>query len=989
VNKSSSESFLDSDSDSDSGIDMSKLKNIGAFFSDKKKMAFLATFLLILIPVILTFYIRLQPQYLPATDAWASNSVQSYFKNQIANNINAQYPNLPSQNKQELIEQQYADFYSKNKESVEQQIKSTSEYFKTGFRYQENGETYTFLGDLDSYFFLRQARNIEEKGTICDEIRNGECYDNHMYAPIGTLTNPTMHPYGIFYLYKFLRMFNPQINLMQTAFLLPTLLAAIAAVAAFFVGRKLMNEVAGFFAAMLVTLSPMFLSRTLGSDTDIWNVFFPLIILWLFLEAFEAKSLSKKMIMSGLVALFLGLFSFAWTGWWYIFHLINAALIGYIFFILIKNLLNKKSGHDKHNKFFFDEIKQTALVLLIIVLGSALFVSLFSSSQGFVLSFSEPMNRFIGFKQAANPDLWPNVITTVAEMNEASIESIINQTSFGIKLFFSIALFGIITLLLRKKMNMKDYILLSAYAIVFIYLISQSAFQLSLFVYLAILLVPIILSVVLLLFDKENDIDIKPALILSLWFVGSILAGIKGVRFIVLLAPAFAVAFSVAIGKLHSLITNSLKKEFKLGDIILNATIFIVLAFLIFMPFSERMPYQIGLNTAKNFVPSMTLGWWDTLGKINNESKPDAIINSWWDFGHWFKYRADRAVTLDGASQVHPNAHWLGRLLQTDNEKESIAILRMLDCGSNNAFEEVNKKYSDTELSHNLVKQIIMEDEKEASLMLKEKEFNDEEIKKILSFTHCNPPENYLITSEDMVGKAGVWAHFGLWDIDRAYVINNVRSKGYDEAISDMMKRWNYTSEESSSLYYSVQALQTDREMNDWISPWPNYMTGDWVGCTEAIPNASDPNQPKELVNHLIICGIGRTINEDSLTRTSIDAAVLNMDNNKESHLVIGSYDKTGYRRGSGKIIPSGFVIMKNDSLQRIKMENSTFPYDVIIDVEGKRALISDPLLSESMFTKLFFMDGKYTSNFEKFSDVTDITGQRIIVWKVKWGEIQ
>lgn len=970
-------------SESESDFDMSKLKSITAFFSDKKKMALLATIILVLIPVVLTFYIRLQPQYLPATDGWAQNSVYTYFRNQIANSVNAQYPNLPTQNKQALIDQQFSDFQEKNGAALEQQIKSTSEFFKTGFRYEENNITYTFLGDLDSYFFLRQARNLDAKGTVCDEIIDGECWDNHMYAPLGTAFSATMHPYGIFYLYKFLRIFNPSINLMQSAFLLPTLLAAIAALGAFFVGKRLMNEVAGFFAAMFITLSPMFLSRTLGSDTDIWNVFFSLIVLWAFLESFEAKSMVKKIILASLTAVLFGLFSFAWTGWWYIFDLTLASLICYIIFNMIRNYLH----HGK--KILNDDIKQAMIIFAVLFVGAALFVSLFTSPQTFISSFSDPISRFVSYKLAANPTLWPNVITTVAEMNEASVQSIVSQTSFGFNILFAVALFGILVLLLKKKLGMKEYILAAASIFVFLFLISKSAFALSPFVYIIILLLPMIAAALLLLRERELDIDIKPAIILSLWFVGSILAGIKGVRFILLLAPAFAVAIGVAIGYFYRFAVNVLKQESKLGEMAIKVLIFIILAFIILMPFNNNMPYKIGVNTAKNFVPSMTRGWWDSLEKINVESKPDAIINSWWDFGHWFKYKADRAVTLDGASQNHPNAHWLGRLLQTDSEDESVGILRMLDCGSNNAFEEINKKYLDTEVSQNIMRELTLLDKEGAGEYLNNLGFTDDEMATILKFSHCDPPEDFLITSEDMVGKAGVWAHFGLWDFDKAYIINNLRTASYDKAAKAMKDRWNYTEEEASSIYYSVQALQSDRETNDWISPWPNYMTGDWVSCQEVAPVANGTNatasSAPDVQNHMLICGVGRTISEDANGRTSIDAAIFNFDDNKNSSLVIGSYDSTGFRRASGNIVPRSFVVMKNDSLERVDLDNSTFPYDVIVDLEGKRALISDPLLSESTFTKLFFMDGKYTTHFEKFSDVTDITGQRIIIWKVKW----
>jgi len=63
-----------------------------------------------------------------------------------------------------MIDKQFADFQVTNKVQLQQQVQQTSAYFKQGFEYTENNHTYTFLGDLDSYYWLRMARNIEAHG---------------------------------------------------------------------------------------------------------------------------------------------------------------------------------------------------------------------------------------------------------------------------------------------------------------------------------------------------------------------------------------------------------------------------------------------------------------------------------------------------------------------------------------------------------------------------------------------------------------------------------------------------------------------------------------------------------------------------------------------------------------------------------------------------------------------------------------------------------
>ena len=976
----------------DVSFDFSKIKRLFSVSSIKKNSVLLL-FLLVLIPVVLTVYIRVQPQYLHVTESWAANSVNNYYRSQIAQQINSQYPNLPQANKDTLINQQLDAFLKSNTDNIQQQIKSTGAYFKSGFQYQENNVTYTFLGDLDSYFFLRYARNLLNKGMYCDEIRDGQCWDNHMFAPVGIQTTPSMHPYGMFYLYKFLHLINPTINLMQAAFLLPTFLAVLAAIAAFFVGRRIMNTTGGFFAAMFLALSPMFLSRTLGSDTDIWNIMFPIIILWVFLEAFEAKSFVKKSILAAVAGLLNGISSFAWGGWWYIFDIIIASLIIYLVFTFAKNYFKHKS----FKKVIGEELRPAVIILVILIISSLVFVSLFTSFGTFKLALSDPITRSTVAKEAAHADYWPNIQTTVAEMNEAGIDTIISQAAFGKNIFFGLALLGIIFTLVSKKPSLKEYFIILGSAFLYLIMVSKAGLSLatrSIYLYLFVLMIPVAIAVLILLFEKRDSgakdsgesegVDIKPALLLLIWFVGMIFAGTKGVRFILLLIPAFAVAIGVAIGYIYQYLSSMISKEFKITPLITKIAIFILLCLILIMPL------RAGIATGESFVPSMTKGWWDSLTQIRVESSPDAIINSWWDFGHWFKYVADRRVTVDGSGQDYQLAHWMGTILVTDDEHQAINTIRMLDCGSRETYITLlNATNNDVLLAVNLTKTIIMQSKSDARKTLEKAGVSSEAIEATLNYSFCTPPEHFLITSGDMIGKAGVWAHFGYWDFNKAYMIREVRPKDPDEGIKLLTEKFGYTEDQASIIYYELQSLDSDRAMNDWISPWPNYLIGNWIGCQKVNATQQTGNDTNSTnatkVKEFLACPINSVISDTTNGKTVLELAAIDLEDYYNSSLVLGAYDTTGYKRGAGSAIPSEFVLFFNDTIKTVKMENVTFPYAVLIDMVNNQLLITDPLLSESLFTKLFYFDGRYTTHFEKFSDTSDITGSRIIVWKVKW----
>ena len=47
--------------------------------------------------------------------------------------------------------------------------------------------------------------------------------------------------------------------------------------------------------------------------------------------------------------------------------------------------------------------------------------------------------------------------------------------------------------------------------------------------------------------------------------------------------------------------------------------------------------------------------------------------------------------------------------------------------------------------------------------------------------------------------------------------------------------------------------------------------------------------------------------------------------------------------------------------------------------------LVSEPMHAGTTFTKLFFAEGNGMTHFKKIFDTRDVTGARIIVWKVDW----
>jgi asparagine N-glycosylation enzyme membrane subunit Stt3 len=912
-----------------------------------------STIFLILIPIIVTIYFRLQPMYLPTTDDWATNAVYNYYKGQISTQISQQYPNLPDTNKQALIETEFNKFLTQNEATVKQQIAGTSQHFKDQMMYDSGNSKYVYLGDIDSYFWLRDARNYIQSGYMCDyvNVSEGTCYgDAYTLAPImskiklgsSTIgTNSKMYSYIIAWTYKVLKMFNSDMTIMQASFYVPLIFGIITAILAFLIGAAIAGNIGGFFTSLFLSVSPIYLSRTLGSDNDPISVFFPLLIVLFFIYTFEAINWKKQVLFGSLTGLSISLYAAAWTGWWFMFNFIIATLFIYAGFFIVRQIL-------KHKKIIqvikSQELKSLIFSTVLIIVTTILFITLISGFGRF-LSFITGMLWFTQTKVASLQSFWPNVLVTVAEFNPGSIGTIISQ--MGGKLLFFLGLMGVLFIMTIKqeKMEKEMIYVLGFGALIYLILVSTYGASLGPITYMALLGLPVVIGMLFML-KSEKEADIKLAILLVIWFVATTYAALKGVRFTLLMASAFSVSFGITIAAIYKTLSRWISTELKIDEIITKSVIVILLLLLLIAP------VKAGYSVAKGYIPSVNDAWYNSLTKIKENSQPDAILNSWWDFGHWFKYIADRRVTLDGSSQGGPPLHWLGKLMVTSDEKQSVGILRMLDCGSNTAFDKLNPILNDTSQAVNVLDEIVTLDKEEARDVLLKNGLTKNQAAIVLNYTHCTPPEDFFITSEDMVGKAGVWAHFGSWDFTRAEMYTRVKGTSLEEGKKILMnKEYNLTAEQADKYYYEIQT----EEDSQWISPWPGYMSG--------ITPCEKPNEEGTLVCNQQLSN-GQQI-PLAINLVNMDVKIPATEEYYPTSIVYVTENGTEEKTFSGNLLPFSIVLIPKD--------NTYY------------SLVTHPALANSMFTRLFYLEGHGLRYFDKFDDQTGITGGRVIVWKVDW----
>ena len=99
----------------------------------------------------LSIFFRAYTVNLPKTDDWAEDSVHNYFKSQIRSEVDKQYPNLPSENKDKLVDEQtYQKFKTllrQTRYQMDRYLDSLSDLarqgkwksrFKRGYKFAQN-----------------------------------------------------------------------------------------------------------------------------------------------------------------------------------------------------------------------------------------------------------------------------------------------------------------------------------------------------------------------------------------------------------------------------------------------------------------------------------------------------------------------------------------------------------------------------------------------------------------------------------------------------------------------------------------------------------------------------------------------------------------------------------------------------------------------------------------------------------------------------------
>jgi len=964
---------------SDAGNGTSILSTLEGIYTSKY-----FTLTLAVIFILFTFYIAAHTRDGQADFSGlrplVEQNIYAQIRSEISAQVDAQYPIGTADFKSKLVDTQFNSVKSsgvitlggnpiKISDIVDQNLLSV----KANFQYP-NGQTY--LGSIDPYYYYTLANDYYDHGYTGDKLdANGKPVITKMLAPIGVpgSFHPEFNIWIIAETYKVLHIPDnaPDYVRVKAIFFLPMLLSLLAVIPCYLIVRRFSTDLFAFFGTLVCMTTGIFVSRTLSGsiDNDPYYVIFPIIITAFFIYAIVEKRFWLAVVLAAIAGFAQGFMAWTLGNSWFILFFIGVSMIMFFIYLLIECVWHKNYGN------ILNIVKKEGLLLVVYLVSSAIFHFIYNGTNIFIDMVNGIFGNISGIASFDPHNIWPNVLSSVAELNPSSFAQVVS--SIGGSTIFVLGLLGIVFLCLDfewKRSSSSKWMKWATLAFALVWFISivyggafQSLIANSALLFLIVLFIPVALALVLSVWNSNLDGKIAVAILLSVWMAGTTYMSFNGVRFIMLLGPAFAIAFALSLYYIAKIINTFCEEHLGFTNFITKRLVGAVIALVIFMSVYSPM-YTQAMQMSIQPAILFDRAWFDAMDSLRANSSPDAIVTSWWDFGHFYHAIGERAVTFDGASQTTPQAYWVGRVLLENNESVSRDILRMLICGGNTAFDTmladshdptngilVTKVLSSTLGQPLNVKDDILRDNPYLN-------FTQAQIADIMPKLACdNPRENIFITSGDMIGKASVWAHWGSWDFTKKYVFDNYKSKSALQIATDLHETpaliSQYVNELNQiSIKSQTQGIKYNDLINQWFAQYPGYYPtasgGYLTDCT-----ATDT---------LISCGPGGSalmvgLNNGTMSvNTTLGVSVGRL-------IFLTSNSTQTYTVGAGNV---DAVLAKTNSTS----------YSLLMAVTP---------LGGSLFTKLFFFSGAGTHDFEYISGFNSQTAGNIFLWRTNWSDAQ
>ena len=459
-----------------------------------------------------------------------------------------------------------------------------------------------------------------------------------------------------------------------------------------------------------------------------------------------------------------------WSGWVFTFVVLLAVVLGGLFLEAGRAWLRGTRQGGGH----WRDFRRLAVVGAVFVAATVMLMGVaHPPAVGALLQrltglFSRPV-RLESLQRAQA--LSPNVFATVSELTQPNLTMITGL--LGGRWLFAIGLAGMVALFFPPRGWRGAHLLVLAATAVYYWVVAAAPVA-GAKEAVALLAAPVVVALPFSLREADGAALGRRVLglVVVVWFHAALYQSYAGVRFLILLVPPFGFSCAAVAGGLYETLLGAAQSLHPIRrPLLLRSALALAIAALLILPIHQ------GYAAAASYVPMVNDAWWDALSKIRLESKADAIVDTWWDYGYWVKYIAERRVSADGSSLQTRLPYWLARAFSAPDPRQAAGLLRMLNCGSDlppergspGAFGELVNLGVDPAIG-------ILDGARPgesgsrcrgvasgAARALRQARGQ------VLRLTHCDPPESFLVLSAEMARKASTWMSLASWDFARSY----------------------------------------------------------------------------------------------------------------------------------------------------------------------------------------------------------------------------
>lgn len=252
----------------------------------------------------------------------------------------------------------------------------------------------------------------------------------------------------------------------------------------------------------------------------------------------------------------------------------------------------------------------------------------------------------------------------------------------------------------------------------------------------------------------EQQHQTRTALFLLAWGIPLLIAGVLAYRFLGYAMPPFAAIAAVGAGRLARALEHVIRwfSDKPAETIAKLAGAGLVLIAIL-------TPLAAGVRDT-TILPLVNDGIAETAQRIASQSRPDAIIMTWWSLGYPWQALARRATAIDGGSLSSPRLWWVAKAFTTTAEREARDIFRFLFCRGERTVITPARNAFGAQTAHDLALNLVNSKADDISILLP----NGTSV--MASDVRCTPPETFAVVTEDMLQQLPTFAALTAWDFE-------------------------------------------------------------------------------------------------------------------------------------------------------------------------------------------------------------------------------